>query len=49
MAFFIPFNIFLGVIKLYVFRKKILGTFGDALSDIPEGLHILEPIIDNTN
>jgi len=32
MAFFIPHNIFLGVVKLYVFRIKILGTLRDALS-----------------
>jgi hypothetical protein len=31
MVFFIPSNTFLGVIKLYVFRKRILGTLGDAL------------------
>jgi hypothetical protein len=31
MTFFIPSNTFLGVIKLYVFRKKILGTLRDAL------------------
>jgi hypothetical protein len=30
MAFFIPSNTFLGVVKLHVFRKKILGTLGDA-------------------
>jgi hypothetical protein len=31
MAFFIPSNTFLGVVKLLVFRKKILDTLGDAL------------------
>ena len=31
-AFFIPFNIFLKIVKLYVFRKKILGIVEDAFS-----------------
>jgi hypothetical protein len=31
MAFIIPSNTFLGGVKLHVFRKKILGTLGDAL------------------
>jgi hypothetical protein len=30
MAFIIPSNIFLGVEKLHVFEKKILGTLGNA-------------------
>jgi hypothetical protein len=30
IAFFIPSNTFLGVLKLHI-RKKILGTLGDAL------------------
>jgi hypothetical protein len=29
MNFFIPSNIFLEVVKLHVFRKKILGTLRD--------------------
>jgi len=32
MAFFIPSDIFIGIIKLYVFRKKILGIVEDAFS-----------------
>jgi len=32
MTFFISFNTFSGVVKLHVFRKKILGTLGDALT-----------------
>jgi hypothetical protein len=32
MAFIIPPNTFLGVTKLHVFRIKILGTLGDALT-----------------
>ena len=31
MVFFISSNTFLGVVKLHVFRKKILGTLRDAL------------------
>ena len=31
MTFFIPSNTLLGVVKLHVFGKKILGTLGDAL------------------
>jgi hypothetical protein len=31
MIFFIPFNTFLGAVKLHIFRKKILDTLGDAL------------------
>ena len=31
MIFFISCNIFLGVIKLYVFRKRILDTLEDEL------------------
>ena len=31
MFFFIPSNIVLGVAKLYVFRRKVLGILGDAL------------------
>ena len=34
MTFFTSFNIFLGVVKFYIFRKKILDTLGDALSSI---------------
>ena len=34
IVFFISSNTFLGVVKLYVFRKKILGTLGDALRPI---------------
>jgi hypothetical protein len=32
MTFFIPSDTFLGVVKLHVFGKKILGTLGDALA-----------------
>jgi hypothetical protein len=31
MTFFIPSNTFLGVVKLHVFMKKILGTLGNHL------------------
>jgi hypothetical protein len=34
IAFFIPSNAFLGVVKLHVFGKKILGTIGDAINHI---------------
>ena len=33
MNLFIPPNIFLGVIKHHVLGGKLLGTFGDALSE----------------
>jgi len=45
MAFFIPSNTFLRVVKLHVFRKKILGILGDALSqEMIEGFGCEAPI-----
>jgi hypothetical protein len=48
MAFFIPFDIFLEVVKLHLFRKKILGTLADALSEVVEHVTTYYVSVDST-